>query len=291
MATQTQAPITSSQKAFIASETARLERLRKTREKYVITDKYLGFLRKCEGKKQILFVIDNSESMRQPSTRSPSADPLAVVLTKWYDLQTNLATALVDVSALVDRDGIDVCFINSVHPDLVDLETGGTTVRNIVSSQQLDPYFQSEPHGSTPLEHVLQIAIERKLRSMDAGQDLIVIVATDGKPTKLDSHGVPYEDINGFKKMLKNRPYKSRVFISLVACTDDPSEIGYLSECDNEIEGCDSTGSYFKELAEVKKRKGSGFDFGYGVYIVKIICGSFEKELDLMDKKHWWSSK
>lgn len=288
MATMTQqVPLTTDQKAFIASETARLDRLRKTREKYVITDHYLNILNQCTGKYQILFIVDNSASMMESSRRSPNADPLMPVSTRWFDLQTNLAAAVVDVSTIIDRDGIEVCFINPVHPDLIDPETGGTTVTNVVSAQQLDPYFQSTPHGQTLLEHVFRVATERKLRTMDANQNLIVVIATDGEPTKTDSNGVAVADVKGFREMLKHRPYLKRVFISFVSCADDKTLTGYLADLDSDIEGVDSNRSYPKEFEKVKKTRGDKVEFGYGVYICKVLCGSFNRELDFLNKERW----
>lgn len=280
--------LTNDQKRFRMLENERLERLQKAREKYVITDKYLEMLRKCEGKYEIIFIVDNSESMNQPvGQETLKSNLLDFVPTKWYDLQSNLAPAIIDVAGIMDRNGIEVCFINPVHPDLVDPLTGGTTVRNVVCQKQLDPYFQSVPNGQTPLEHVFKVSVERKLRTMDASTKLIVIIATDGEPTKTDSNGVAVQDIKGFKKMLKNRPYSERVFVSFVACSDDPQQIGYLKELDREIDGIDSNDNYETELIEVKKHKGKNFDFGYGVYIVKVLCGSFIKELDMLNKKNW----
>lgn len=276
---------TTDQKRFMELENQRLQRLQKAREKYVITDKYLQILRQCEGKYEVMFIIDNSESMNQLADDVENL--MDVVKTKWFDLQTNLATAIVDVAGIIDRNGIEVCFLNPVHPDLVDTETGGTTVKNIVCAQQLDPYFQSTPHASTPLEHVFKKAVERKLKTMDASTNLVVIIATDGEPTKIDSNGVAVEDVKGFKNMLKNRPYKNRVFVSFVACTNDQKQIGYLKKLDSEIDGVDSNDKYLTELEDIKRHKGKNFDFGYGSYIVKVLCGSFVKELDLLDKKNW----
>lgn len=60
---------------------------------------------------------------------------------------------------------------------------------------------------------------------------LLVIIVTDGQPT--DRSGIT--DINGFKNTLMTRSPIDKIFVTIVACTDDDSCIEYLDKWDRQI--------------------------------------------------------
>jgi hypothetical protein len=116
---------------------------------------------------------------------------------------------------------------------------------------------------------------------MDSSQKLLVVIATDGEPTSRAGH----VDVKAkeFEQALKNRQDGNRVFVTLLACTDDESCVGYFKRIDK-VKGVDTNDDYYSERAEIIKHKGKTFKFTFGDYVVKCLLGPVDKDMDKMDK-------
>lgn len=272
------------QATFQTREAARMAKLGELQTKYRISNDNIARLRTCEGTTEYIIIVDNSAGTNQKIIDPPKDNPLAIIPTKFHEMGNRLCAAIVDIAGVIDTNGIETHFVNPVLPTMVNPITGGTIVRNVVNACQLSPYFESTPYGDTPLERVFVAAVEEKLKTMDASQRLVVIIATDGEPTKKDKRGIAVPACDEFEKMLSKK--NSRVFVSFVACTNNKTQVAYMTRLDKKIVGVDSNESFESEAVEVKKH--SHVELSYGDYIVKILCGSFDKTLDKLDDKKWY---
>ena len=91
-------------------------------------------------------------------------------------------------------------------------------------------------------------------------------------------------DITEFKNSLINRPFIDRVFISVVACTDDDSSMLYLNEWDRTIKNLDVVDDYRNERKEIRRERGHHFTFSYGDFVVKSLVGSVDQKIDMLDE-------
>jgi hypothetical protein len=107
---------------------------------------------------------------------------------------------------------------------------------------------------------------------------LLVIIATDGEPT--DDFGK--QDIAGFKTALLSRG--KNVYTTIVSCTDEDSTMDYLNSWDVNIPRLDVVDDYRNEKIEVLRAMGRSHPFSYGDYIVKILVGSMDPQLDNLDE-------
>jgi len=76
----------------------------------------------------------------------------------------------------------------------------------------------------------------------------------------------------------------TNVFTNIVACTNDERSIGYLNGLDRELPRLDVVDDYASELAEIRRIKGSNFQFTFGDYVTKSILGSISPDLDRYDE-------
>jgi hypothetical protein len=70
---------------------------------------------------------------------------------------------------------------------------------------------------------------------------LLIIIVTDGEPT--DNRGTV--SINSFKQCLMSRSPIDRIFVTIVACTDDDTSISYLNKWDKSIRNMNIFFLYF----------------------------------------------
>lgn len=163
----------------------------------------------------------------------------------------------------------------------------------------MDPYLLNKPAGFTPMKRVMERVLAENNKNVLGEQKLLIIIVTDGEPT--DDSGK--EDIRGFKSALKSRP--AHVYTTIVSCTDEDHTMDYLNNWDVTIPRLDVVDDYKNEVQahshlnktsfcnfyqlikrlEVLKAKGHRFRFSYGDYIVKILVGSMDPELDNMDER------
>jgi hypothetical protein len=218
-------------------------------------------LNKLAGFK-IVCICDDSTSIRER---------LGNGKTRWDELKQSIEIVL-DIGSAYNVD-CDVLFLN--RPGF----------RNVKHISQLSDQFMSPPTGLTPLAASFQMAIENNRNEL-VERKLLIIIFTDGSPTSNNSN--PQMAINEFKHSLQNRNPIDKIFITIVACTDDEYALEYLNNWDKSIKNLDVVDDYESERKEIYSKKKSKKDrsaFSYGDYIVKIILGSFVKEIDQTDEK------
>lgn len=226
-------------------------------QKYDISGIFAQKLNMLQGFK-IVLICDDSTSMR---------DILAHGQTKWDELKHSVEIVL-DVANAYQVD-CDVLFLNCMG------------LRNVKNISQLNEQFSQQPQGYTPLTKTFNLAIENNRMELNE-RKLLILIFTDGSPTaqNLTSEAA----IQEFYNTLRYRQPIDKLFVSIIACTDDEYAIGYLNDWDNKIPNLDVVDDYQSEKKQIYKAKRIKTAFTFGDYISKILLGSFIKEIDKLDE-------
>lgn len=232
---------------------------------YNINDYFALKLRNLEGY-EIVIICDDSGSMSSPVTAEGSGayDNLK---TRWDELKNTLAI-LISIAVVLDKNGIDVHFMNR------------NGLLNVTNPTQLDPIFANPPEGGTPLVETLA-----KVLATSCEKNRLIVIATDGEPNDVKGpHGTVINGIDEFKKLLLTgrRPND---YVVVLACTEDDAAISYLNKWDDEIPKLDVVDDYFTELKQIQKIQGKKFKFSLGDYVVKSLLGSIDPWFDSLDEK------
>lgn len=235
----------------------KMERYRQVVEAYGISMVFAMRLRELDGY-EIVIICDDSGSMANPVTKPD--DPFCKTETRWQEAQKSLKI-IVDIASVFDSDGIDIYYLNR------------GPILNVHSSIQLESKvnFSRGPAGSTPLGETLQQVLEAK---KSCERKLLIIIFTDGAP----------DNMKLFKSVLANRKPINKVFVSLVACTDDETAVGYLNGLDSTIKNVDTNDDYYSERNEILRAQGQSFPFSFGDYICKILLGPVCPYFDKLDE-------
>jgi hypothetical protein len=118
---------------------------------------------------------------------------------------------IIDIAAVMDKDGVDVYFLNRA------------TVLNVTSSEQIAPVFASPPAGLTPTNPVLQHVLQAK-KAISQEKKVLIVILTDGQPTNAQGE----VDIPGLKATMTTGRDANRFYVTFVACTDDVSAMRQL---------------------------------------------------------------
>lgn len=251
----------------VYDEAAKKARLKNIAQRFEICDEFAQYLTQLEGK-EIVCLFDDSGSMNA-GVDEQSGDPFRTSQTRWSELKAK-AGIIIDIASAFDPTGVDVYFLN--RPPL----------RNIVCSEQLvnSPQFINPPSGGTPLAKVLKSILQEKVTEIKE-RTLVILIATDGLPT----NDAGNTDVQGFKDVLNSRNPLSKIFVTIMACTDDENVIGYLNGWDKELTNLDVVDDYQSERKEIIKAQGSQFKFTLGDYVIKSLLGSFVPWFDSLDEK------
>ena len=235
-----------------------MDRFRNLVEKYSISMEFAMRLRELDGY-EIVVILDDSGSMSSPVSK-PN-DPFVKTETRWQEAQRS-AKIIVDIASVFDPDGVDIYYLNR------------SPILNVHDENELDsnPIFSRYPDGSTPLGETIERVLNGKSK---CERKLLLIVFTDGQP----------DNMKLFKSVLANRKPIDKIFVSLVACTDDSNAVGYLNEIDKTLKNVDTNDDYFSELHEIKQVQGPGFPFTFGDYICKILLGPVCPHFDKLDER------
>src|SRR4051812_34223468 len=103
--------------------------------------------------------------MNTPLTDQGNASAFAKSVTRWDELK-HTASIIVDIAAVMDKDGLDIYFLNRA------------TMLNVTASEQLNPVFAQPPSGLTPTAPVLRHVLNAK-RSCE--KKVLIVIATDGQ--------------------------------------------------------------------------------------------------------------
>lgn len=174
--------------------------------------------------------------------------------TRWQELKQNVEL-LVDMCGALDPDGADVLFLNRKGK------------RGVKTLEQVQKLFRNPPQGRTPLAEALHKAFRLKSES-----PMIIILATDGEPN----------DLKAFVKALKNRP--NDIYVTILACSDDDDEVGYLNGLDASIDRLDVLDDYASERREVQAVQGAHADYTLGDHCARMLLGSVFEKYDNLDE-------
>lgn len=235
-------------------EEYRMSRFRHLAEKYNIRRDFCVKLRQLEGF-NIMVVIDDSGSME--SSILNTADPFEPSKTRYDELKESVKI-ICEVATILDKDGVDLFFLNN------------GTYKNVKDIVTVNELFKKHPRGTTPLVHTIRNAYA----SIDGEKKTLLIIATDGEPN---------EGVDAFEKTLTTERPKD-TYVTIMACTNDDSAIGYLDRFDDIIPSVDVVDDYHSEKMQIQKVQGSGFAFSFGDYIVKCLLGSIDKFFDDLDE-------
>ncbi|KAJ3400937.1 hypothetical protein CcCBS67573_g03848 [Chytriomyces confervae] len=234
--------------------------------KHQISEFMAAKLAQLEGM-DIAILCDDSDSMQALCQESVlKAFPRRK--TRWSEL-THTVGIIADLSTVLDSDGVDVFFCNR-DPIL------GITSH----SAELDAAFATPPEGDASLNRTLNSIIARHSKKHAAQpKSLLIIIATDGEPGP---------DINTeiLEKTIRfGRASPSKIYITFVLCNHDPEKTSYLHEWDHDMEAVDVVDDFWSEQERILSVQGPGFDFSKGDWVCKLLLGSVDRELDVVDEE------
>lgn len=220
-------------------------------------------MRKLEGYETVL-IIDDSGSMGTIDNTPSSGNPYAKGISRWDELK-NTTKMIINIGTCLDPSGVDIYFLNREGKS------------NVTDFSQVEHLFAPEPAGRTPLFAALQQVIMAK---KDCEKPVLLIIATDGEPTGPDGTSSP-AFVTQFITGIKTRP--KNFSVSIVACTNDKSSLGYLDELDKSHPGIDVADDYPSERDQIL-RVGKVRRFTMGDYVAKIFLGPNDAEIDALDE-------
>jgi hypothetical protein len=253
-------------------QTLRLEKFDKIISKYEIKSEFAIKLRQLEGF-EIVIICDDSGSMNTPVT-NPSTTNHKNLPSRWDELKTTVKT-IIDIAGTLDRTGVDVYFLNR------------PCVKNVTDFSMIEPSFMVDPDGYTPITQAYSQVLN-DMRPILSEKKLLIIIATDGEPTtvhgSLGTGGI--SEKTRFYNLVKSTQsiQPSKIYTTVLACTDDDSVISYLKKWDDSISNFDVVDDFHTVKENVQKRNGMNFNFSYGDYMVKTLLGSIDNYFDTIDE-------
>lgn len=248
-------------------------------EEYEISEKYAKKLRQLESY-DIVFICDDSGSMKSPVT-TPNTKSTDVLPTRWTEMQ-NIVKIVTKLSIILDDNGIDVYMLNR------------NPMYNVQSENQLNDIFKDKPKGCTPILKTLRQVIKEKSKSL-AEKNLLIIIATDGEPTDVNGEVIDKYGVSETEKLFcflrDERKPAHKIHTTILACTDDNKTMEYLENWDQNLENFDVVDDYYSERERIQNEKGKNYRFSFGDYIVKILLGSIDPELDNLDGSEIYKEK
>ncbi len=247
-----------------------MDKIIENNKKYEIQPKFGMKIMKKKGDK-IVFICDDSGSMKTLTT-VPNETDISKMKSRWQELKETVGIATELFAPL--GGSIDFYFLNR-EPKL-----------GVKSFAEVEESFKTEPSGYTPLS----MAYDRVMadnKHILSERNLTVVIATDGIPTdtvgnEIDPTGVSYKTILYNSLKANEHP---RVFTTVLACTDDDDVVSYLKVWDKTIKNFDFVDDYISEKIKIQDVQGKNFKFTLGDYVVKILVGNCDEEIDALDEK------
>ncbi|CAF3748785.1 unnamed protein product [Rotaria sp. Silwood1] len=234
------------------------ERLRAIAGKYEISDALLQRLNILQ-QFEIVVLCDDSGSMNTPVDGTTG--------TRWDELRA-IVQIIIDIGTIFDSNGVDVHFLN--RPPML----------NVTDPRQVVESFNKRPNGYTPLTSALRGIFQSAASKLRGNKRLLVFVATDGEPT--DNHG--YVDIQSLENLMQHERQSNTMYVTFLACTDDPASVRYLNQWDRTMINVDVVDDYKSEREEVRRTKGFNYSFSFGDYVVKALMGAVDPGVDSLDE-------
>jgi len=240
----------------------RMNQLRNFCQAKEISASTIGKLRQLEDF-DIVCLCDDSGSMSTAvEDQGTTRDPFGKRMTRWDELCVAVQF-IAEVATALDKNGIDIFFLN---------REGMAGVFSVPQIQQL---FLAPPHGYTPTVDALKNILTVKAESLKERKVLLILL-TDGEPT--DTNG--NVQIHDFVLFMRQKP--ATLYVSIVACTDDLSVLGYLDQIDSTVPNVDVNDDYRDERKQVLQK--SGLNLSYGDYICKVMLGPIDRSFDKLDE-------
>jgi hypothetical protein len=227
-------------------------------QKYQISSYYRNDLMTL-SKFDIILILDDSGSMSTPSGQGK---------TRWTELK-DMVNPIIELGALLDVDGIDVLFLNRGRRN---------NVRSILDIQDL---LVQGPQGRTPLS----MRVREAMKSYNSKPQLIIIM-TDGEPYTVDYRTDPnYDSVSTFANVIAHERNPDLTFMSVLKCSSNDDETGYLDKMDRELTNFDVIDDFISERNEVWRKQGSMFQYTPGDNIARLLLGAIYPRYDKMDEK------
>lgn len=153
-------------------ETYLMEQFKAIAQRYEISDYFAQRLKQLEGF-EIVLILDDSGSMNTP-LQNQAGGPFAPSMTRWDELKGTVGI-IVDIAAIMDKDGLDVYFLvnnNGQGPHAqtqMGRQEDHTMIRTSPHLSLSLPLFFSEPFHSPQCDLLLSVGCG--LRSAAFGSD------------------------------------------------------------------------------------------------------------------------
>lgn len=163
------------------------------------------------------------------------------------------------------------------------LNRGAITLSSVADVDALRALFATAPGGYTPLEATYTALLkQRALSAATAETTWFTLIITDGEPT--DGKGA--QALDSFRACLRRtRLPESRYPITVALCTNEASTVKYFNSLDRDLDSFDVVGDYHSEKEEILAVQGQDFAFTRADYLVKLLLGSMDAELDELDER------
>ncbi|KAI8607933.1 hypothetical protein BC830DRAFT_1174857 [Chytriomyces sp. MP71] len=215
----------------------------------------------------VAFLCDDSDSMRALCMQG-ELKAWQRKASRWDELVHTVKTVC-EISSLLDADGIDLWFANR------------EPVKGITGmSAAIEDAFVAPPEGDYSLTRRLSEIIAAHQAKYKANpKQLIVIVATDGEAG-------PDLSMDLLKQILRSgRTGPCQISMTFALCTDNTEVVKMFNEFDVEFENVDVVDDYWSEQEQVHKVQGDNFEFSKGDWVCKLLLGSVDRELDVVDEE------
>ena len=214
----------------------------------------------------VVMIIDNSASMRSRDGEIKKNG--YEKKSRWEELEETV-TPIVRIMGCLDEDGI------TIH-------SFDRKANHVTNADQVKGFFNTQPSfRCTPLCQTFETVInEYRADYTEEQKPLYVMIATDGAPT---GQG---ESEARFQELISNeRNLPEGIKISIMACTNNEDEVGYLNHADNNKTFLDVSDDYRSELAEVQRKAPDlANKFTKPFWQGKIILGPIYPDFDNLDE-------
>ena len=214
----------------------------------------------------VVLLVENSASMRtrDGEVKSNGYEKKS----RWEELEETVKP-LVQIMGCLDEDGITI-------------QSFDRRLNSVSNADQVKGFFHNLPSFRyTPLCETFQSIIEEyKSNYSEAQKPLYIMIATDGAPT---GQG---ESASRFSSLLENERYLPEgTKISILACTNNDDEVGYLNVADNKKTYLDVTDDYRAELQEIRRKAPDlAKKFTKPFWRGKMILGPIYPDFDNLDE-------
>jgi hypothetical protein len=207
----------------------------------------------------IILILDDSGSMATQTDHGK---------TRWSEL-LEMSYPIIELASLLDADGLDIIFLNRGYR------------ANVRSTEHIQDLLVNQPHGRTPLSMRVREAMK-----LYKGKPQLIIIMTDGEPSTTDYKTDPdYDSVQLFRQVLEYERNPDLTFVSILKCSNNDNETGYLDKMDKELTNLDVIDDYFSERSEVLQKQGPNFQYTPGDNIARLLLGSIYPKYDKMDEK------